>query len=217
MTEGTAREVRQLDAALRRLDCSTCAFMERKPMRGGGFAPQCMTVLGGDRAAPLTPIQSKVLRWIAADDRASSWEGPDPGDCPGHAAKGDDPVNPDRAQLAALGTLNDLDAGIRFTVRFLRAHGFDTCDSGDGSKAGTMEGALDVPHVFIRSTPETLIRDADRLRELVARIPHAEIQATYDPKIAGRGAAILALMMVCDADLLQPAAALGTPDSITAP
>ena len=70
-----------------RLDCDNCALMKRVPMAGGGFAPQCMAVLGGDRSAPLTPLQGKVLRWIAADDRYTSWEGPNPGDCPGHEPK----------------------------------------------------------------------------------------------------------------------------------
>lgn len=50
-----------------------------------------------------------------------------------------------------------LDPGIREVVRAINEWGWKTCDSGDGSKAGTMEGALDHPHVFCEA------RDADRL------------------------------------------------------
>lgn len=44
---------------------------------------------------------------------------------------------------------SQIDAGVRDVVRLLRDAGFCTCDSGDGSKAATMDGALDYPHVFM--------------------------------------------------------------------
>lgn len=49
-------------------------------------------------------------------------------------------------------TLEDiagLDPGIRKTVLWLNSLGFVTCDSGDGSKAETMECARDYPHVVV--------------------------------------------------------------------
>lgn len=67
-----------------RLDCDSCPLMKRKPMKGGGMAPQCMFILGGDREAPITPAQREVRTWIHEDDAFTSHEGPDPGNCPGH-------------------------------------------------------------------------------------------------------------------------------------
>lgn len=46
---------------------------------------------------------------------------------------------------------DELDPGIRDLVRFLRErHGFNTTDSGDGSKAATMDCAMPFPHVVIK-------------------------------------------------------------------
>lgn len=61
----------------------------------------------------------------------------------------------------------DLDPGIRQTVRWFRAHGFSTTDSGDGvSKAEELaddEGcALNYPHVVIVVEPAELIAETDR-------------------------------------------------------
>ena len=42
-----------------------------------------------------------------------------------------------------------LDPGIRELVRHLNHHGIETTDSGDGSKASWMEGAMDFPHVLV--------------------------------------------------------------------
>lgn len=50
-----------------------------------------------------------------------------------------------------------LDPGIRAMVRAINEWGWETCDSGDGSKAGEMECALPYPHVFAYA------RDARRL------------------------------------------------------
>jgi hypothetical protein len=68
-------------------DCETCAHFQRVRMSGGGFAPQCMFLLGPQRLGPPTPEMRAVSAWIEADDKASSWEGPDPGRCPGHQEK----------------------------------------------------------------------------------------------------------------------------------
>lgn len=89
-----------------------------------------------------------------------------------------------------------LDPGIRRTVVWLREHGFETSDSGDGiSKlaAGDSE-ALEVPHVVMEVHKHDLIEEADRLTRILSEErsievaqtsaqPGAapEIQASYDP------------------------------------
>lgn len=56
-----------------------------------------------------------------------------------------------------------LDEGIRETVLLLRREGFATTDSGDGSKAAWMEGALGWPHVAIRLAVDAdLVAEANR-------------------------------------------------------
>ena len=90
-----------------------------------------------------------------------------------------------------------LDPGIRFTVKWLHERGFTTTDSGDGSKAGEMEGALDIPHVAIKPGGEEheypyainlahlAQQTANRLREELwddgRHVEPGTIQATYDP------------------------------------
>jgi hypothetical protein len=89
---------------------------------------------------------------------------------------------------------DDLDPGIVPTVLWLRSHGFETTDSGDGSKADTMECAWPCPNVVIQVEPRDLISETNRLRNLVTGLglavkpmtedmdpQHVEIQATYDP------------------------------------
>lgn len=44
--------------------------------------------------------------------------------------------------------LDTIDEGIRDFVKYLVDQGYETTDSGDGSKAATMECALPYPHVF---------------------------------------------------------------------
>lgn len=97
-----------------------------------------------------------------------------------------------------------LDPGIRETVRRLRAWGFDTTDSGDGSKAETMECGLSVANVFIRCEPRHLVDSTDLLmRNLVKEGICVEpigsslisIQSTYDP---ADGTAIIGLYGVRD-------------------
>jgi hypothetical protein len=58
--------------------------------------------------------------------------------------------------------LEKLNPGIRATVRFLREHGFETCDSGDGV---THEFECDLPHpyVHIRCDPSKLASETQRL------------------------------------------------------
>ncbi|HEU4727721.1 MAG TPA: hypothetical protein VFT22_07525 [Kofleriaceae bacterium] len=83
---------------------------------------------------------------------------------------------------------DELDDGIRETVRWLWSLGFQTTDSGDGRRQGAkaeMAEALDVPHVFMVCAPEDMIADADRLgREVIARGVTGEtlsLEATYFP------------------------------------
>ena len=99
-----------------------------------------------------------------------------------------------------------LDPGIRRVVGLLRASGFDTTDSGDGASKPAEERALDVPHVFIRTTAEAMLREAKRLSELlcdamgVHDLSPGVIQASFDP---ADGFAVLAVMGLDDARLLQ--------------
>lgn len=89
-----------------------------------------------------------------------------------------------------------LDSGIRDTVKWLHRQGFETTDSGDGSKAEWMEGALDIPHVAIRPGVKNMENTAsseahlaqmtadlleDRLWDIGVRIGSGDIQVSYDP------------------------------------
>jgi hypothetical protein len=80
--------------------------------------------------------------------------------------------------------LGAIDAGIRPLVAFLRAAGFETTDSGDGSKAD-MACALPFPNVFAVVPPAALVAEADRMAELLreagALLEPGDLQATYDP------------------------------------
>jgi hypothetical protein len=103
---------------------------------------------------------------------------------------------------------DDLDPGIRRTVRLLNNWGFRTSDSGDGrSKLGTPGEAcmLPVPNVVITSTRKDLLGEADALVHLLRargginldasrdddgqEVPIVMIEASYDP--IGGGAIIL--------------------------
>lgn len=123
--------------------------------------------------------------------------------------------------------IDGLDAGIVKTVAYLRAHGFDTTDSGDGqSKLRTTLGAITpemratrtlpdvevdctpmaIPHVFmVVAIPAMLVEEADRLAQLlraafVGRMPPRDmhIEASYDPS---NRVAVLALLGLDDASL----------------
>lgn len=104
-----------------------------------------------------------------------------------------------------------MDPGIRCTVALLRAHGFDTTDSGDGvSKIG---GELDhdnevmrVPHVFMRVQSATMIEESHRLAGLVRERfmwpTTATVEVTYSPV---DGVAVLMLMGADDSMLKEVA------------
>lgn len=80
-----------------------------------------------------------------------------------------------------------LDPNIRRTVAFLRAHLFNTTDSGDGSKAEAMDCAVDYPMVAMTAPRDTLLDEAQRLADLLAAVgvdvaAHGiDIQATWSP------------------------------------
>lgn len=106
--------------------------------------------------------------------------------------------------------MDDLDPailtpGIRKTVLWLREHGFDTTDSGDGVanvEAG-MEDALDIAHVHMSTTPLKMVGAARDLACLLEtrkiKLEPGMIQATYDPM---DGSAILSLYGVDDSMLV---------------
>lgn len=60
-----------------------------------------------------------------------------------------------------------LNPGIVETVRWLRANGFDTCDSGDG-ETHQFECDYECPYVHMRCAPDKLVSEANRLMDLLA-------------------------------------------------
>lgn len=79
--------------------------------------------------------------------------------------------------------LRDVDPGIVDLVKFLRARGIQTTDSGDGrTKVGQIADgdALDVPHVHTLSTMASMIDDAD----LIGSIVRAYVHETGDQRFA---------------------------------
>lgn len=74
---------------------------------------------------------------------------------------------------------SQLDEGIREVVRALRDAGFDTCDSGDGSKADEMGCALHCPNVSAICDIETLVEEGDRMLEVLGE--GWIVQASYSP------------------------------------
>lgn len=103
-----------------------------------------------------------------------------------------------------------LNPGVRALVAFLRANGFETCDSGDGV---THDYECDRDHAYVVSTVPAakLVAEADRLIALLAAVgievlPAAMentpcIQASYDP---ANCVAFVDLMHVTD-DMLDAA------------
>ena len=94
-----------------------------------------------------------------------------------------------------------LTPGIRKTVLWLRSHGYDTTDSGDGVtnvEAG-MECALDIPHVCMMTTPLKMVAASRNLLDLVTSVgikaEQGMIEASYDPV---SGVALLMLYGVDD-------------------
>lgn len=80
-----------------------------------------------------------------------------------------------------------LDPGIRKVVMWMRGHGFETTDSGDGITkldAGDFE-ALDEPHVFVKVEFDEMVAESKRLlgllRELGLEVGPGDVQASYDP------------------------------------
>ena len=118
---------------------------------------------------------------------------------------------------AKYGTFEELDPGIRHTVRWLQSEGFNTTDSGDGETK--LQGddpypcALPFPHVVVSVSPANLYEEADRLWELLIQIgidvhatfmdneqlvPRVNVEATYFP---GSKTAMILLSGVRDSDL----------------
>jgi len=88
-----------------------------------------------------------------------------------------------------------LDPGIREVVRWLRAAGFDTYDSGDGvSKTDWIARgtAMRVPHVFIRTTPAAMTTDARDLLWAV-RATGVDVQSS----LVARGSAVTVEAWYC--------------------
>lgn len=88
-----------------------------------------------------------------------------------------------------------LDPGIIGLVALLRAHGFETTDSGDGvsKKAKGIDDALPYPHVFCVVDPDRLVIEAKRAWHTLNVYPEYEdlsIEASYSPD---DNAAILAI------------------------
>lgn len=78
-------------------------------------------------------------------------------------------------------TYEEMDAGIRDTVRLLRNNGFDTTDSGDGSKAGHMGCAIEFPHVFCAMQRfEDFVSQADKAQGLLG--DDWTVEASYSAK-----------------------------------
>lgn len=77
---------------------------------------------------------------------------------------------------------DDLDDGIRATVRALWDAGFVTTDSGDGELAGEkadMTCASEFAHVYMVCPAAALVAEADRLARLVASWPAAATGDSY--------------------------------------
>lgn len=106
--------------------------------------------------------------------------------------------------------LATLNPGIRNTVTWLREHGFDTCDSGDGQ---THDPACDIPlpYVHIRTAPYYVVQESIRLMVLLkdkgivfdnaphpqddpeAAAAHPHIETSYSPV---DGVAVISLFNV---------------------
>lgn len=82
--------------------------------------------------------------------------------------------------------MSDLDPGVRSFVKWLRDHGFETTDSGDGVSKPAEAMVLEFPHVVIRVHDMwKLGGEANRLAFLLGKngtvVQNGEIQASYDP------------------------------------
>lgn len=109
----------------------------------------------------------------------------------------------DVPKLTTTVNYDELSPDIRNVVRMLREYGFDTTDSGDGSRfaAGDEQG-YPVPMVAIKVSPADLVSETDRLLALLRlkRIPVTApgpelgfevcIEASYEP-CSGLGLIVL--------------------------
>lgn len=98
-----------------------------------------------------------------------------------------------------------LDPGIRETVRWLNNRGFKTTDSGDGRTKPRSARTVEGPHVFITTTPDQMRAEADRLwgdLQFLGRVgrSYAQVEASYDPGIKS---AVILLSGVEDTRLQQ--------------
>lgn len=115
------------------------------------------------------------------------------------------------------GSEEEMDAGIRDTVRWLRENGFHTTDSGDGVSKFTeqpgMAFVLPFPHVVMAVPVVAMVAEADRLWKLLVdagidvekcevvddqKIPLITVEAMYVPSVS---TAILTVSGVDDAML----------------
>jgi len=76
-----------------------------------------------------------------------------------------------------------LDPGVRELVRALTENGYRTTDSGDGVSKPPAGRMFEFPHVFMATTPASLVAESDRLQGLLAAL-NCEgwtVEATYRP------------------------------------
>ena len=100
-----------------------------------------------------------------------------------------------------------LDPGIRRLVTLLRANGFNTTDSGDGSKTTTMGCAPDGPMVATVTRGTALVTDAHAVHDLLERHTKPATLTRKDVSIEGSyctvdNMALVVVIGVSDADLL---------------
>lgn len=98
-----------------------------------------------------------------------------------------------------------VDEGVRQTVKMLREYGFNTTDSGDGSKSESMDCAVDFPMIAMTvEDPESLTMHARRLMRILkfghdVKFGNGEkdprIEASYSPV---DGVAVIVLSNVLD-------------------
>lgn len=80
---------------------------------------------------------------------------------------------------------DEIDAGVRDVVQLVYEAGFEPCDSGDGSKVGTMGCALPFKHVFCVVDPADMLAEAGRLQVLLDDSPLQrwwKVEASYSAK-----------------------------------
>lgn len=84
----------------------------------------------------------------------------------------------------------EINPGVCKLVAMLQDHGFDTCDSGDGITNPQLgiDGAMEVPNVFMTVPPAAIVSESKRLLDLLcSRIDFesessvASIEASYSP------------------------------------